>query len=302
MLKNNFKTIKANILSLLIIIYLCFSISAKGYTGDLTFTFLSVGEGDSIFITTPNNKRILVDAGRNFGKDKSSATSVILPFFSANGITSIDMMLLTHPDSDHIGGSVDVLKNIKVKELITNGESAKNKNYLKLRDFVEKTGQKEKIIAEPEEISPDKEVSIIAFKPPDTKKNNQNDTSIILLFRYKDFDAILMGDNETNSYEQLKENLHPSGKIEVFKVGHHGSENSVNAKMAKLIAPDVSVVSVGENSYGHPHPKALQALRGSRIYRTDMDNTVRIKTNGKDFDVYTYSPDKNRWTKDERMP
>ncbi len=302
MLKNNFRTIKANITALIILGYLIFSLSAKGYAGDLTFTFLSVGEGDSIFITTPNNKRILVDAGRNFGRGKTSATSVILPFFSANGITSLDIMLLTHPDTDHIGGSVDILENIEVGEIVTNGENAKNKTYLGLRDLIEKTGQKEKIISSPEEISPDKDVSIIAFKPPDIKKNNQNDTSIILLIKYKDFDAILMGDNETNSYEQLKENLHPSGKIEVFKVGHHGSKNSVNKKMAELVAPNVSVVSVGENSYGHPHPKTLSALRGSRIYRTDMDNTVRIKTNGKDFDVYTYSPDKNRWTKDERLP
>lgn len=302
MLKKNFKTLKAGISSLIILAYLIYSLSAIGYAGDLTFTFLSVGEGDSIFITTPNNKRILVDAGRNFGKDKSSATSVILPFFSANGITSIDIMLLTHPDTDHIGGSVDILENIRVDELITNGESANNKTYLNLRDLVKKTGQKEKIINEPEEISPDEEVSIIAFKPPDTKKHSQNDTSIILLFKYKDFDAILMGDNETNSYEQLKENLHPSGKIEVFKVGHHGSANSVNEKMAQLVAPDVSILSVGENSYGHPHPNAINALKRSRIYRTDMDNTVRIKTNGRDFDVYTYNPDKNRWTKDERTP
>ena len=302
MLKNNFKCIKVDISAFIILVYLIFSFSSKGYTRDLTFTFLSVGEADSIFITTPNNKSILVDAGKIYGKDKNSATSIILPFFNNNGITSIDVMLLTHPDSDHIGGSVDILENIKVDNLITNGEEAKNKTYLKLKDFLNQTGQKETIISAPVEISPDKDVSIIAFKPQDTKKNSQNDTSIILLFKYKDFDAILMGDNETNSYEILKENLHPSGKIELFKLGHHGSKNSVNSKMAKLIAPNVSVISVGENSYGHPNPKAISLLRGSRIYRTDMDNTVRIKTNGKTFDVYTYNPDKNRWIKDEREP
>ncbi|MCR4881708.1 MAG: DNA internalization-related competence protein ComEC/Rec2 [bacterium] len=302
MLKKNFKTLKTNIAALLILVYLIFSFTSKGYTRDLTFTFLSVGEADSIFITTPNNKKILIDAGRSFGKDKNSATSVILPFFSTNGITSIDMMLLTHPDSDHIGGSVDILENIKVNELVTNGEKAKNKTYLRLQEYIKNNNQVEKIITEPEEISPDEEVSIIAFKPPDTKKNTQNDTSIILLFKYKDFDAILMGDNEINSYELLKTNLHPSGDIELFKLGHHGSKNSVNKKMAQLISPKVSVVSVGENSYGHPNSKAMSVLRGSRIYRTDMDNTVRIKTNGRNFDVYTYNPQSNRWQKDTREP
>ena len=302
MLKHNFKTLKANIAAGLILIYLVFSFSLKGYSHDLTFTFLSVGEADSIFITTPNNKRILVDTGRVNGKTNNSAKSVIIPYLKTYGIDSIDIVLLTHPDSDHIGGSVDILENFKVSKLITNGETAKNKAYLRLRDYIKKTGQDETVIKTltPYEISPDNDVSIMAFTPPDINKNSQNDTSIILLFKYKNFDAILMGDNEINSYEYLKKNLNPTGEIELLKLGHHGSKRSINSQMAKLISPNISVISVGENSYGHPHPKALSALRRSRIYRTDTDNTVKIKTNGENFDIYTYNPKKNCWQKDNR--
>ena len=114
------------------LLFLVFSVADVGRTNDLTFTFFNVGEADSIFITTPNNKRILVDTGRNYSKSRNSATSVILPYFQTNGITSLDIMLLTHPDSDHIAGSVDILKNVNVKKVITNGESAKNKSYINI--------------------------------------------------------------------------------------------------------------------------------------------------------------------------
>lgn len=302
MIKCNFKNIKANICAILIAGILLLSSVSKGFTGDLTFTFLNVGEADSIFIQTPNNKNILVDTGKNYGRIRNTGNSIIIPFLRVSGINCIDLLVLTHPDSDHIGGTVDVLENIEVKKLITNGEKAQNKAFLRLQEYLTSTGIKEYPISESVEISPDKDLSIIAIKPPDIDEKSQNDTSVILIFKYKDFDAILMGDNEANSYEFLKNKLSPNGKIELFKVGHHGSYNSVDKKMAELISPDISVISVGENSYGHPHPKTLSALRGSRIYRTDMDNTVRIKTNGKAFDVYTYNSQKSVWRKDNRQP
>ncbi|MCQ2958128.1 MAG: ComEC/Rec2 family competence protein, partial [Candidatus Gastranaerophilales bacterium] len=301
MLKNKFKNIKINIATGLVFIALILNFSVKGFCGeDLTLTFLNVGEGDSIFIQTPNNKKILVDAGRLQGKTRTSGASVVVPYLKYNGITDIDIMLLTHPDTDHIGGSVDVLNNIKVNKIITNGESAKNKTYLKLQNYIKKNNIEEVKITKLQEISPDENLSIVAFTPPDTNKKSQNDTSIILLIKYKDFDAILMGDNETNSYKLLKENLHPTGEIEVFKVGHHGSKNAVDEKMAELISPEVSVFSVGENSYGHPSEKALDLLKKSRIYRTDINNTIKIKTNGKTFDIYTFNPTKNCWKKSEK--
>ena len=302
MLKCKFKNIRINIVTGLLAIIILFCFNLKSLANDLTFTFLNVGEADSIFIKTPNDKRILVDTGKNYGKVRNSGGSIIVPFLKVNGINYIDLLILTHPDSDHIGGTVDVLENIMVKKIITNGEKAKNKAFLRLQNYLNTKEETEYKITKAEEISPDEDISIIAFKPPDTNPRSQNDTSIILIFKYKEFDAILMGDNEKNSYDMLKAHLNPTGEIELFKVGHHGSYNSVDEKMAKLVAPSVSVISVGENQYGHPHPKALSCLRGSRIYRTDMDNTVKIKTNGKEFEVYTYDPKTSCWRKDNRKP
>ncbi len=302
LLKNNFKDMRVNIFAVIILISLSSSIALKSLGNDLTFTFLNVGEADSIFIKTPNDKKILVDTGKVYGKTKNSATSVIIPYLKVLGINSIDVMLLTHPDTDHIGGSVDILENIKVDKVITNGEVAHNKSYIALENYLKTHNVPSVIINDVTDISPDKDISIVALKPEDTNKKSQNDTSIILIFKYKDFDAILMGDNEANSYNMLKENLSPSGEIELFKIGHHGSSNAINQKMADFISPSVTIISVGQNAYGHPHPNVLKCLRGSRIYRTDLDNTVKIKANGKKFDVYTYDAQKTRWCKDIRSP
>lgn len=301
MIKTNFKNIYLNITAVALTLVLAFSAIEKTPADELSFTFFNVGEADSIFITTPEKKNILVDTGRNYGTVRNSGNSIILPYFKVNGINSLDMMILTHPDSDHIGGSVAVLENMPVKKLVTNGEEAKNKAYKNLQNYIQKTKLQEQIITNIEEISPDNNLKITAIKPQNCNDLSQNDTSIILIIKYKDFDAILMGDNEINSYDILKENLNPTGPIELFKVGHHGSYNSVDKKMANLINPSISVISVGENSYGHPHKRVLYHLQKSRILRTDKDNAIKIKTNGSDYSIYTYDYKKSRWCKKRNL-
>ena len=106
-----------------------------------------------------------------------------------------------------------------------------------------------------------------------------------------------MGDNETNNFDILKKNLNPTGKIEIFKVGHHGSKKSINKTMANFLNPQISIISVGENAYGHPHPKTLSHLKKSKIFRTDKDNAIKIKTNGKKYSIYTYNSKTSNWDK-----
>jgi len=297
MVKISFKNIKANVIALLIIAFLSGSYFIKGYTNELSITFLNVGEADSIFIRTPNDKRILVDTGRLYGRTRNSGSSIIVPFLKVNGINHIDIMLLTHPDTDHIAGSVDVLKNIKVHKIITNGDKAESKTYLNFKDYILSNKINEFVIDKAQEISPDKDISIVALKSEDESELNKNDTSIILFIRYKDFDGILMGDSEDNSFSLLKRELKPNGKVELFKVGHHGSAKSVNQEMADFISPELSIISVGENHYGHPDLDVLDCLSESKILRTDIDKTIKIKTNGIRYNVYSYNYEKSYWAK-----
>lgn len=297
MLKIKFKDIKLNIVACLLFLYLVFNIGLKGYSNELSFTFFNVGEGDSIFIETPNGKKMLVDTGKYYSKTRNSGNSIILPFLKTNCIDEIDIMLLTHPDNDHIGGSVDILKNIKINKIITNGEKTENKAYKNLQKYLSINNIKEDIIENAENITLDEDINIFAIKPKEINNQSRNDTSIILLLKYKDFDAVLMGDNEINSYENLKQHLNPSGRIELFKLGHHGSKNSVDAKLANLIAPILTVISVGDNDYGHPNKKALSYLKNSTILRTDLDNSIKIKTDGSYFKIFTYNSQKSCWEK-----
>ncbi|MDD3593784.1 MAG: DNA internalization-related competence protein ComEC/Rec2 [Candidatus Gastranaerophilales bacterium] len=296
LIKNEFKNMRQKIITFILVIFLSVSFAVKAFADDLRVTFLSVGEADSILIETPQNKTILVDAGRNEGKNYNSGKSVIVPFLKNSGINTLDMLILTHPDSDHIGGAVDVLKSVNVKQVITNGESAKSKTYYTMMDYFNSKNIKPVQILNPvQEIKLDDSIRIIAIKPPDTIPNSQNDTSIILFIVYKDFDLLLMGDNEKNSYKCLKENV--GKKVEAFKVGHHGSKNALNYQMAQMVNPDVSVISVGKNSYGHPCPIVMNYLKYGRIFRTDYDNSIRISTDGKTFHVYNFDNESKQWKK-----
>lgn len=292
-----FKNKKANLVALLLFIFLACSTLFKGYTNDLTITFLNVGEADSIFIRTPNDKRILVDTGRLYGRTRNSGSSIIVPFLKVNGINHLDIMLLTHPDTDHIAGSVDILKNIKTHKIITNGDKSESKTYLRLMDYLKSNNIEEFVLDSSQEISPDKDVSIVALKAKNESELSHNDTSIILFIKYKDFDGILMGDSESNSFYLLKENLKPNGKVELFKVGHHGSSKSVNQEMADFIAPEISIISVGENHYGHPDLDVLDYLSNSKILRTDIDKAIRIKSDGFKYSIYNYNYQKSHWDK-----
>ena len=104
-----------------------------------------------------------------------------------------------------------------------------------------------------------------------------------------------MGDNEINSYEDIKNNLTPTGEVELFKLGHHGSKNSINEALTKLISPKITIISVGQNDYGHPSQTAINHLKNTNIFRTDKDNSIKIQTNGENYKVFTYNPKKSCW-------
>ena len=168
---------------------------------------------------------------------------------------------------------------------------------IRLMDYLKSNNIEEFVLDSSQEISPDKDVSIVALKAKNESELSHNDTSIILFIKYKDFDGILMGDSESNSFYLLKENLKPNGKVELFKVGHHGSSKSVNQEMADFIAPEISIISVGENHYGHPDLDVLDYLSNSKILRTDIDKAIRIKSDGFKYSIYNYNYQKSHWDK-----
>lgn len=291
-IKKDFSSKKLNLTALILAICLTFFVFKDSFNTKLEILFFDIGQGDAILIHTPNNKNILVDTGPN-GRF-IPANAVILPYLKSKGINSLDAMVLTHPDNDHIGGTTSILKNIDVKTLFHNGFNHNSKTCKKISAYIAQNRIKNTFLANGQEINLDKEINIKAIIPPDINKNSDNENSIILYVSYKDFSTLLMADCEANSINYIKKYV--KLPIKIIKVGHHGSLNSVNQEFLNYLKPQIAVISVGERGYkyGHPNPDVLKELNISNIktLRTDKDFAINISSDGKNYSYDIFAEQK----------
>ena len=281
----NKKIITSCICLLVILIISTFSIPNKS----LEIITFDVQNADCFLIKTPQNKYFIIDTGRAaFRGGKAQANSIIIKYLKDKGIKNIDGLIITHFDNDHSGGAADIMKNFKIKQVYLNSYADKTMTsveiYKTIREkHISSTIPKGNIYREPE-------VSINTYIA-DSKYDNEK--SIITLLNYKDFNMLFMGDAGTIAFESIKNNL--PHNIEVLKVGHHGGAKVVNKDMLDYINPEISIISTGPNPFGHPNKMTLDILRNTQIYRTDRHNSIKIKTDGKLYNVYMFAPEQNKY-------
>ncbi len=246
-----------------------------------------VGNADAFLLKTPDDKYFIIDtAKQSYKSSASTAKMVIIKYLKDRGIKNIEGMILTHFDLDHAGGAVDLIKELHIKNVYVN--SLKQENYTVKQIFctADKAGLKPQLAKNNNIIYSENNLQIktlIANIP-----NNDNENSIITLLSYKDFDMLFMGDAGITAFNKVKNNIPQN--IETLKVGHHGGRNVVNKAMLEYIKSPVSIVSTGPNVFGHPNQSTIDILsRNSKIYRTDRMNSIKIITDGKTFDVYTFN-------------
>lgn len=275
-----FKSCKKYSLLLLIFVFLFFNIFlfSKDFhqPKDLTFVMFDVGQGDGLFIESPTGVQILFDAGPP-RKILNNIYSVMSSFDK-----HIDAIFITNPDTDHIGGFMEVLKNYKVDYVFEPGTINDSKTYqnlkqeIKNKNIIDILARRKMMLdigsgAYIEILFPDRDVSTWAT----------NDGSIIARLVYGQNSIMLTGD-ATNKTERiiLEENSKEKIKSNILKVGHHGSRTSTSQNFVKIVAPTYALISDGkDNKYGHPHRETLQTLEkfGVKILRTDMLGTIIVK-------------------------
>ncbi len=262
---------------------------------DIRITVIDVGQGDSIYVRTPNGKRMLVDAGgipswRGVG---DTGYEYVIPFLEKNikGKIYLDAVVMTHPHADHVGGMMSVLKDIPIKKVYDSGYERGDIEYIKCLEIIKKKGIPYEIVAEGDTIDLDPDLKIEVFLPPQSFQfEGANNNSIVMKMTYKEFSVLLTGDAETEAENYISSKYKKQLKSNVLKSPHHGSRSSSTPRFINSVRPEVAVISCGRNNqFNHPSPETLSRYKNSEVYvyRTDFDGDVFIISNGFNFTVLT---------------
>ncbi|MDR7665504.1 lamin tail domain-containing protein [Methanosarcina sp. Z-7115] len=248
---------------------------------NLTVYFLDVGQGDSIVIEY-KNKSMLIDAG------EQDQGEVVSNYLRDQGISTLDYVVATHPHSDHIGGMVDILNNFKIEHFIDSGYPHTSKTYENMLTTIDQKNIPFEVAKAGQTIDLDPSVDIQVLNPGTTYSDELNENSVVLKVTYGDTSFLLMGDAGLET-EEIIIKAGYDVDADILKVGHHASRSSSGETFISAVSPEVSVIEVGAgNDYGHPHVEILERLeKASKVYRTDLDGTISVTTDGSTYAVTT---------------
>lgn len=244
----------------------------------LTVAFLDVGQGDAIFIETPHGNQMLIDGGK--GRAVLRALNTRMPFFDR----SIDVVLATHPDFDHIGGLPEVFRRFDVGMFLVSGVEDTGDDIETLTHAVHEAGTKTVSVRDTMYINLDTDVTVdVLFPDREVTHLEVNTASVIVKLTYKDTTFLFTGDApagiETYLAGRYKEQL----ASDVLKLGHHGSNTSSANVFLGYVDPSYAIISAGcDNQYGHPHTEVLERLAQFSIapLSTCKEGTIVFESDG----------------------
>lgn len=252
--------------------------SQGGGDGQLYVHFLDVGQGDAIFVETPHGRQLLIDGGPDSGVLRE--LSVHMSLFDR----TIDVLVGTHPDRDHIGGLTDVLERYAVSAVVR----TENKSDTAVSDLYETLlsveGAEVVYARRGQSIRLDASTTLhVLFPELDATGMESNASSIVVRLVYGDTSFLLTGDSpkRIEEYLVLAEGEHLQS--DVLKVGHHGSRTSTSELFLNEVQPEFAVISASsDNSYGHPHVEVTDMLfnKGVTTLHTADEGTITFVSDG----------------------
>ncbi len=277
--KSYFKLSVVIIFAILTLIIWSFVFTRESKNGVLTVAFLDIGQGDAIFIETPNGTQVLLDGGPN--KKVLRELSELMPFYDR----SIDMIITSHPDMDHIGGVPDVLGRFEVEHIMIPGVGSDTDVYEEMINIAQEKNI-EILYARRGRIYLDADHGVyldILFPDRDVTGFDKNLASIVAKLVYGDATFLLTGDSPKSIEEYLISVDPVALDVDVLKLGHHGSKTSTSKDFLGYTSPDYAIISAGkDNSYGHPHQEVLDALEQFDIkyFETANFGTIVFECDG----------------------
>jgi competence protein ComEC len=266
--------------------------------GTLRMTVFDVGQGESILVETASGRRVLIDAGgAPFGGGVDIGARVLAPALWARGIRSLDTLLITHGDPDHLGGALDVLSDFAPHQVWMGVTVPNHRPTLDVLDAAARlgiaVGLKRRGVADADG---EVRVRVLHPAPPDWERRRvRNDDSVVLEIVYRDVALLLTGDISAEVERQILPQL-TSAKTRILKVAHHGSRTSSSEELLSAWRPQFALISAGRgNTFGHPAPEVLRRLDsiGARVYGTDRDGQITLETDGQEISLKTFVEDRH---------
>ena len=275
---------------LLIIAILVWSVVLTSPDDKLHVTFLDVGQGDAILIQTPNGQNILVDGGPDPQK-VNLELSEKLPFWDR----TIDLMIATQPQADHITGLVEVLQRYEVKQVLESGVAYDSLIYEEWSNLVDEKQIKHEIARAGQEIDLGDGIKMEIINPPpelfEGTSSDVDNNGVALKLTWNKISFILTADiREEAEFELIGQRANL--RSNVLKAAHHGSKTSTSPQFLAAVDPEVAVISAGaDNRFGHPSPEVVERLTDrlgkDKVYRTDRHGTIDFVTDGERLWVRT---------------
>ncbi len=241
-------------------------------------TFLDVGQGDSILLETPR-ARVLVDQG--------PPEADVARQLRGMGVRSLSALVLTHPQRDHVGGAADVIRRVRVAQILDASLEATGPEQEEALAAARARDVPVRIVRAGTSFRLGRLVLRVLW-PADAGRENEdpNQNAVVITVSFGATDVFLPADAESDVTARL-----PLTGVEILKVAHHGSEDPGLASELRDLRPRIAVISCGrDNEYGHPRAETLAALESSpglTVYRTDQDGRVVVESNGRALTVET---------------
>ena len=277
------KILKISITIFILVLLLIPNIFLK----NLKIHFVDVGQGDCTFIVTPNNKTILIDGGGSTSNEYDVGESTLLPYILDRGYTKIDYIFISHFDQDHVGGLFTILEELEVGQVYISKQEENSENYQKFLKIIKDKKINVTILKQGDCLKIENNTYFDILWPIEEQiqENVLNNNAMVMKLRFKEFSMLFTGDIEDVAEKKMLsiygEKSSSFFKADVLKVAHHGSKTSTIQEFFEKVNPKICLIGVGENNmFGHPANEVVERFSGRKIYRTDENGEIILKTNG----------------------